>query len=391
MAVSLNGIIFDQVYGDNSGGDEFDTDGDGTATQEDEFISFTNTTDSDIDISGWQIWVDQNDRSAGAEDKPIGGLYHTFDSGTVLSSNDTLYVINEITGSEKNWQQESSEGGEESGAGGVSTNFLSEGFRSGADSVALVNPDTGEYIIFNMGPVTAELSSVPGFPGTTVVGEVDGDSIQDDYAAGYSYQYDSNTSSYIYDAVYVPCFASGTLIETDTGPRPIESLRAGDMILTKDDGFQPLRFLVVRQQNFRDPAASHKKQPIEFKPGSLGKGLPYNTLRVSPNHCMLWRDLQGREHLVPAKAFVDHPKVRQCCSVRKVTYCHLVFDKHQIVQTFGVWSESFLLGSWSRRRAAPQLQRALAYHAPDLHNSSPARALQRVQTAKALLAKVRHG
>ena len=55
MPVALNGVIFGQIYGDNSGGAVFDTDGDGTATQEDEFVSFTNTTSTAIDISGWQV------------------------------------------------------------------------------------------------------------------------------------------------------------------------------------------------------------------------------------------------------------------------------------------------------------------------------------------------
>lgn len=62
MVANLEGVIFDQVYGDNSGTTSgqvpFDTDGDGTATQEDEFVSFTNTTTDPIDISGWQIWSD---------------------------------------------------------------------------------------------------------------------------------------------------------------------------------------------------------------------------------------------------------------------------------------------------------------------------------------------
>jgi hypothetical protein len=52
MVADLNGVIFSQIYGDNSGGAEFDTDGDGTATQEDEFVSLQNTTGSAIDLSG---------------------------------------------------------------------------------------------------------------------------------------------------------------------------------------------------------------------------------------------------------------------------------------------------------------------------------------------------
>lgn len=46
MVANLDGLVFDQIYGDNSGGAEFDSDGDGTAAQEDEFVAVRNTSGS---------------------------------------------------------------------------------------------------------------------------------------------------------------------------------------------------------------------------------------------------------------------------------------------------------------------------------------------------------
>ena len=153
MVLSLNGIIFDQLYGDNTSGAEFDTDYDGTATQEDEFVSFTNTTGSAVDVSGWQVWT-IGTTGSGAPDSQQEGLYHTFGVGTQIAAGDTLYVLNELS-SNLYWATEASEGGIESTPGGLSTNLLPEGVASNSsrdiEAYALVDPVTGDYIVFDLG------------------------------------------------------------------------------------------------------------------------------------------------------------------------------------------------------------------------------------------------
>lgn len=96
MVANLGGVRFDQIYTDNSEGAEFDSDRDGTATQEDEFVSFTNESGSAVDISGWQVW--SQGTGSNAPDGARDGHYHTFPSGTVLQPGETLYIINEISG-----------------------------------------------------------------------------------------------------------------------------------------------------------------------------------------------------------------------------------------------------------------------------------------------------
>ncbi|MDD9715663.1 Hint domain-containing protein [Dinoroseobacter sp. PD6] len=345
MVASLSGVVFGQIYPDNTGGPEFDSDLDGTASQEDEFVSITNTTGAPIDISGWQIWSDST--GSGAPDRPQDGLYHTFPAGSTLAPGETLYIINEITGTPPGWAQEASEGGVESGPGGQSTNLLTEGSTPNSDSeaIALVDPASGEYIVFNMAG-RVRVDDLPGFPGTDEVGRVNAQSVQKDPGAGFSYQYDAATDSYIYAAAFVPCFARGTRIDTPEGPVRVEELCPGDLVLTRDHGPRPVAAVLSRELPLTaDTMADHK--PIEFKPGSLGPNQPAARLVVSPQHRMLLRTVEGRELLVPAKALVNMGGVRVMQGCRKITYVHLVFDRHEVVRAEGAWTESFFPGAYA--------------------------------------------
>lgn len=342
MTANLEGVRFDQIYGDNSGtanGQQpFDSDGDGTATQEDEFVSFTNTTGSPMDISGWQIWSDSI--GTGAPDAPQDGLYHTFPPGTVLQPDETLYIVNEITGAPPDWAQEASEGGVESGAGEQSTNFLTEGNSgSPAESIALVNPDTGEYIVFNMSSDPPEVQNLPGFPGTTNVGTLDGHAAMEDQWAGNAYRYNAKSGNYESTAVSVPCFVAGTLIATPNGDVPVDMLKVGDLVLTKDNGPQPIRWAGCRYLAHVDLTRT-RQQPIEFKPGSLGNGKPRRSLRVSPQH----RILVTGNLFVPARSLTDLPSVRVMQGCRRVSYHHILLSRHEVIYAEGVPTESLLAG-----------------------------------------------
>ncbi|MFD0857759.1 Hint domain-containing protein [Roseovarius aquimarinus] len=382
MVANLGGVRFDQVYTDNSqDGPEFDSDGDGIATQEDEFVSLTNDAGEPVDISGWQIW--SQGKGSNAPDSAREGHYHTFPPGTVLAPGETLYIINEITGTPPRWAQEASEGGVESGAGGHSTNIMTEGNTGHPDALALVDPASGAYIVFNMDAAPPRIAALPGFPGSVPVGTDDGQAVQDDQAAGYSYQYDTASGGYAYRAVFVPCFAAGTRIATPTGAARVEHLRAGDLVLTRDHGAVPVRMVIARTALFGP--APHKYKPIELKPGALGHGTPEEVLVLSPNHRILIEDARGREVLVPAKALAGRTGIRQRQGARQVRYVHLVLDRHEIVLAEGAAVESFLAGDHALAAALPGLRRALA-RLPGPLPTEPARPLFGASAARRMLA-----
>jgi hypothetical protein len=114
--------------------------------------------------------------------------------------------------------------------------------------------------------------------------------------------------------------------------------------------------------------------PIEFKPGSLGAGLPYRSLLVSPRHRMLMLDQQGHEVLAPAIGLVGRPKVRSKQGMKRVQYVHVLLDHHAILMADGVAAES-LYASDEVIRGLPVKDRATvdAHYPLDAPLPQPAR------------------
>ncbi|MFD1510265.1 Hint domain-containing protein [Lacimonas salitolerans] len=139
-----------------------------------------------------------------------------------------------------------------------------------------------------------------------------------------------------------PCFCAGTLIETDTGPLPVEVIRPGDLVQTLDHGLQQVRWAGQRRVPGRGALA-----PIRFQAGALGN---YRDLLVSPQHRMLLRDWRAEMHfgqnevLVAARHLVNGTTIRSM-PVPRVTYVHLAFDDHQVIWAEGVPSESLHTGA----------------------------------------------
>ena len=152
------------------------------------------------------------------------------------------------------------------------------------------------------------------------------------------------------------CFVAGTLIDTDTGPRAIETLKPGDTVLTLDAGAQPVRWIGTTKVNGRGSLA-----PVCLSPGVYGATHP---VWVSPQHRILIDDWRAQLHcgadevLIPAKALINGRTVRQTPRAQ-VTYVHLLFDHHQIVTTAGLRSESYFPVAAESDGWAPEVEREL--------------------------------
>jgi hypothetical protein len=82
----------------------------------------------------------------------------------------------------------------------------------------------------------------------------------------------------------VICFTPGTRIMTPKGEMLIDSLREGDLVQTKDNGPQPVRWIGSRRMTGARLFAMPKLRPVRIAPGLFGNGVPDEELVVSPDN-----------------------------------------------------------------------------------------------------------
>ena len=147
----------------------------------------------------------------------------------------------------------------------------------------------------------------------------------------------------------LPCFTSGTLIETKRGQVAVEKLRPGARVLTRDNGYRPIRWIGRRRLGAGDLAAAPQLQPVRIAAGALGEGLPETDMLVSPQHRMLISGARAEllfgeaEVLVAARTLVDGEMVSRHPG-GMVDYVRLVFDCAHMVFAEGMAVECFRPG-----------------------------------------------
>lgn len=157
-----------------------------------------------------------------------------------------------------------------------------------------------------------------------------------------------------------PCFTSGTLIETPTGPVPVEQLRPGNLVLTLDHGPKPLRWIGQRKLSSQELNARPNLKPIVIFAGSIAPGIPCQNLIVSPQHRVMLsskialRMFASAEILVAAKKLLAHEGITlRERNPEGVHYYHFMFDDHQIVYSNGMPTESLYFGPEVRKSLPP--------------------------------------
>lgn len=219
--------------------------------------------------------------------------------------------------------------------------------------------------------------------------EVAGNGDIEDYSFTYGVSDglgNTDTGYVLVDAV--PCFVAGTMIETLRGKRPVETLEPGDFVITRDEGPQPLRWIGQRTVE-----AVGAYAPIRIEANTLGQ---HDEIWLSPLHRVLISDLTAEllfgepEVLVAAKELIRRNGVTQI-EGDEVTYVHLLFDRHHVIFSEGLATESFLPGPQIKHSFEEEFLEEIEALFPDLDTETgegygrAARRLLKAHEAQVLL------
>ena len=245
------------------------------------------------------------------------------------------------------------------------------------DAVGLYNKVTGEtYGLYSFGnPYTVSTAALmeDGVTADPFAGQaateltattVEGESLQE-----------QEDGSYLVDATTTPgssfiCFCQDTRILTDKGEMVVQDLRLGDLVVTRDHGPQPIRW--IGQRDFQlDRKGANKLAPVRVAKNSFGKNVPSRDLWLSPNHHLKMGSVFSKlyfasdEVLVPVKSLLEHKGI-QTVEQREFSYFHILFDDHQLIRANNTWSESLFIGDQSLQMIDPEYRDEIFSIFPEL-------------------------
>jgi hypothetical protein len=278
---------------------------------------------------------------------PLNGLYtpgtwvgYLFDSSEVTLNSDGSYTVTLAPG------------------GDSGNNFTLSGIYGNPDATFSVantpgrvlqiissNPPGGMTFQFTYGAVvghTADALLVAEFGnygGGGATGSPDGNyliiadqDLTQTLAAGTTLTFTQSSA-----VAYVPpCFAAGTRLRTPSGEVAVETLRAGDLVLTAAGAARPVRWVGRRRVDLRRHPRPEQVRPVRIAAGAFADGVPARDLLLSPDHAVFTQGV-----LIPVRELINGITIAPL-PVATVNYHHIEMDRHDLLLAEGLLVESFL-------------------------------------------------
>jgi autotransporter passenger strand-loop-strand repeat protein len=138
------------------------------------------------------------------------------------------------------------------------------------------------------------------------------------------------------ELAYTACFVTGTRLQTENGPRAVETLAVGERVITADGAARPIRWIGTRALDCTRHPHPESVWPVVVRRDAFGPALPERDLWLSPAHAVAWGGV-----LMPVGLLQNGRTVLQVQRPR-VEYWHIELDSHDLLLTEGLPTESYL-------------------------------------------------
>lgn len=140
----------------------------------------------------------------------------------------------------------------------------------------------------------------------------------------------------------IPPLMPDARILTERGEVAAKDICAGDYVVTRENGLQPVRQVTGNSYDWRALGLNPLLRPVKVTAGALGDGLPTADILLSPSQ-LLTVSLPGvakaGEWLVRAIDLIGQEGVEQI-TPSAISYLQLLFSERQYLMVDGFWNES---------------------------------------------------
>lgn len=175
------------------------------------------------------------------------------------------------------------------------------------------------------------------------------------------------------DVTGFPCLSDLSRVKTDQGEMMLADVRVGDRVLTRDNGYQSVGW-IVRCNNIQ-----HNTMYC-VRAGAFGPGLPMRDLVASGDQRVLTktgnlRALGGSKEALIALSDLCHMDGIEVISEAQVsTRCHVLMACHELILVNDIWTETYCPQGKSLKYLSQFQQDYLTSMYPKLKTAQAARA-----------------
>ena len=217
-------------------------------------------------------------------------------------------------------------------------------FSAGKFTDAIMSLDVGDSLQFGTAQFSAaSYSSASHSIALTGSGGTASETLSNvTLAAGITPSFSLSTATNGGTIVTLNCFLAGTRIDTPSGPRAIETLAAGDPVLTVEHGrcvTGRVRWVGARrvERATLDQDGSLDAVPVRIRAHAFADDVPCRDLLITAEHCILEAGC-----LIPARMLVNGASIVHESGLTHYSVHHVECDRHSILLAEGLTTESYL-------------------------------------------------